>query len=62
MLIVGLVFFILITSLRGIAGFWTDFLWFDSLGLSDVFSGILGAQLTLAIASRRGSIPRGPTS
>jgi uncharacterized membrane protein (UPF0182 family) len=51
LLIVGLVvFFLLMTSLRGIAGFWTDFLWYDSLGLSDVFSGILGAQLTLVAA------------
>lgn len=50
-LVVGLVLlFFLATSLRGIAGFWTDFLWFDSLGLGDVFSGILGAQLTLVLA------------
>jgi uncharacterized membrane protein (UPF0182 family) len=39
--------FVLITSLRGIAGFWTDYLWFDSLGLSSVFSGVLGAKIAL---------------
>ncbi len=39
--------FVLITSLRGVAGFWTDYLWFDSLGLSSVFTGILGAKLAL---------------
>jgi uncharacterized protein len=48
-LVVGLVaLFILLTSLRGIAGFYTDYLWFDSLGLWGVRRGILGAQLSLA--------------
>ena len=47
-LIVGaVVLFILITSLRGIAGFYTDYLWFDSLGLSEVWTGVLGAKLSL---------------
>jgi len=41
------VLFLLVTSLRGIAGFWTDYLWFDSLGLSSVFSGVLGAKIAL---------------
>ncbi len=36
-------------SLRGIAGFWTDFLWFDSLGLSSVFTGVLGAKIALGV-------------
>lgn len=39
--------FFLITSLRGIAGFYTDYLWFDSLGYDDVFTGILGAKVSL---------------
>jgi hypothetical protein len=38
-----------ITSLRGIAGFYTDYLWFDSLGLSGVWRGILGAKAALAL-------------
>jgi uncharacterized membrane protein (UPF0182 family) len=42
------VLFLLLTSLRGIAGFYTDYLWFDSLGRSSVFSGVLGAKLALA--------------
>jgi uncharacterized protein len=47
-IVVALVAFLfLLTSLRGIAGFWTDYLWFESLGLSEVFAGVLGAQLTL---------------
>ncbi len=41
--------FLLITSLRGLAGFWTDYLWFDSLGLSSVFSGVLGAKIALGV-------------
>ncbi len=41
------VVFALFMSLRGLAGFWTDWLWFDSLGLGSVFSGILGAKIAL---------------
>ncbi|MBW8827021.1 MAG: UPF0182 family protein [Acidobacteria bacterium] len=40
--------FVLLTSLRGIAGFYTDLLWFDSLGHRGVFTGVLGAKATLA--------------
>src|SRR5215204_5285967 len=49
-LVVGGVFlFFLITSLRGIAGFYTDFLWFDSLDRSGVWRGVLGAKVALAV-------------
>jgi uncharacterized membrane protein (UPF0182 family) len=41
------VVFVLFLSLRGLAGFWTDWMWFDSLGLSSVFTGILGAKIAL---------------
>ena len=41
--------FVLLTSLRGIAGFYTDFLWFDSLGYRSVFTGVLGAKITLVV-------------
>ncbi|MGK2958547.1 MAG: UPF0182 family membrane protein [Acidimicrobiales bacterium] len=40
--------FILLTSLRGISGFYTDYLWFDSLGFKDVFTGVLSAKVALA--------------
>ena len=47
-LIVGVVvLFVLATSLRGIASFYTDYLWFESLDLSSVWRGVLGAQFTL---------------
>ncbi len=39
----------LLMSLRGIAGFYTDFLWFDSLGQDDVFKAVLGAQVVLVL-------------
>ena len=48
-IVVIAVAFLLITSLRGLAGFWTDYLWFDSLGLSSVFSGVLGAKIALGV-------------
>jgi uncharacterized membrane protein (UPF0182 family) len=48
-LIVGaVVLFFLITSLRGIASFYTDYLWYDSLGRSEVWRGVLGAKIALA--------------
>jgi uncharacterized membrane protein (UPF0182 family) len=49
-LVVGAVaLFFVITSLRGIAGFYTDYLWFDSLHLTGVWKGVLGAKLALAV-------------
>jgi len=50
LLIVGIILaFVLLTSLRGIAGFYTDYLWFDSLDQTGVWRGILGAKLSLAL-------------
>jgi uncharacterized protein len=40
---------VLFMSLRGIARFYTDFLWFDSLGLASVFTGVLGAKIALGV-------------
>ncbi len=39
--------FVLITSLRGIAGFYTDYLWFDSLGFASVWRDVLWAKFAL---------------
>jgi len=47
--VAAVVLFILFTSLRGVAGFYTDFLWFDNLGLSQVWRGILGAKIALGV-------------
>ncbi|MBW3580886.1 MAG: UPF0182 family protein [Actinobacteria bacterium] len=43
----GVIVFVLLTSLRGIAGFYTDYLWFDSLDFTGVFTGVLGAKVAL---------------
>ncbi|MCP3913796.1 MAG: UPF0182 family protein [Actinomycetia bacterium] len=42
-------FIIVVTSLRGIARFYTDYLWFDALDLTEVWSGVLGAKIWLAV-------------
>jgi hypothetical protein len=39
----------LLFSLRGLAGFYTDFLWFDSVGQSDTWRGLLGARIVPAL-------------
>jgi uncharacterized membrane protein (UPF0182 family) len=39
----------LVFSLGKIAGFYTDFLWFHQLGFTDVFTGLLGAKIFLAV-------------
>jgi len=46
-IVAAVVIFVLVTSLRGLAGFYTDYLWFDNLGLTQVFTGILGAKVAL---------------
>ena len=48
-IVVMVVVFLLAISVRGIAGFYTDYLWFQSLGLSGVWRGVLGAKLSLSI-------------
>jgi uncharacterized membrane protein (UPF0182 family) len=48
-ILVGLVvLFILLTSLRSLAGFYTDYLWFKELGFTSVFRGVLVVQVVLA--------------
>ena len=45
----GLAVFFLIVSLRGIAGFYTDYLWFDEVGLTGVWKSVLGAKIGLGV-------------
>lgn len=40
---------VLMLSLRGLAGFYTDYLWFDQLGYGDVFRSVLLAQVVLVV-------------
>jgi len=41
------VLFLLLTSLRGLAVFWTDFLWFQEVKFESVWRGVLGAKVFL---------------
>ncbi len=45
----ALVVLVLITSLRGLAGFYTTYLWFDSLGFSSVWATVLWARVGLGL-------------
>ena len=47
LLVAAAVLFVLFTSLRGVAGFYTDYLWFDSLDLTQVWSGVLWSKVFL---------------
>jgi hypothetical protein len=47
LLVSAVVLFVLFTSLRGVAGFYTDYLWFDSLDLTQVWTGVLWSKILL---------------
>ena len=48
LLIAGIVIFVMVLlSLRQIASFWTDWLFFDSVGYKSVFTGILWSRIAL---------------
>jgi uncharacterized membrane protein (UPF0182 family) len=49
LVVIGAVAFVVLTSLRGIAGFYTDYLWFDELDLTSVWRGILTAKVGLSV-------------
>jgi len=42
-------FVVLLFSLRGLAGFYTDYLWFDSLGQGSTWSSLLAARVAPAL-------------
>jgi uncharacterized membrane protein (UPF0182 family) len=48
-IVIAVILLFLITSLRGIAGFYTDYLWFKELGISSVWRGVLGAKALLSV-------------
>jgi uncharacterized membrane protein (UPF0182 family) len=49
-IVVGVVLLILLlTSLRSLAGFYTDYLWFKELHFTSVFRGVLVVQVVLAV-------------
>ena len=47
-IVVGLVLLLAI-SLKGLAGFYTDYLWFDALGFRSVFSTLLLVKVGLGL-------------
>lgn len=49
--VVALAVVILALSMRAIATFWTDFLWFDSIDLTSVWRRLLGAKVTLSVVT-----------
>jgi uncharacterized membrane protein (UPF0182 family) len=52
-LVVGAVFLVLLSA-RGVAGFYTDYLWFDSLGFTSVWSGLILTKAGLILAFSAG--------
>ncbi|MGH9155975.1 MAG: UPF0182 family protein [Acidimicrobiales bacterium] len=49
LLVVGVLLFTGVGSLRGIAHFYTTYLWFDELGYASVWRGVLGSKVLLAL-------------
>lgn len=49
-LVAIVVLILLLTSLRGLARFYTDYLWFHQVGFLSVFRGVLVTRILLAIA------------
>ena len=49
LVVLAVLLFFLFLSARGIAGFYTDYLWFDSLGQRSVFTRVLGAKFALGL-------------
>ena len=48
-LLAVVVVIVLITSLSGLARFWTDYLWFQSTDFTSVFRGVLLTKVLLAV-------------
>jgi uncharacterized membrane protein (UPF0182 family) len=48
MIVTVIVIIVVLFSLRGLAGFYTDYLWFDSVGLGDTWRGLLAARFVPA--------------
>jgi uncharacterized membrane protein (UPF0182 family) len=47
--LVAVALFLILVSLRGIAGFYTDYLWFDELHLTSVWRSVLGVKIALGL-------------
>src|SRR5262245_14258150 len=49
MIVTVVLIIVILFSLRGLAGFYTDYLWFDSVGLSDTWRELLAARFVPAL-------------
>ena len=49
LIVAAVVLIVVIASLRGIAGFWVDYLWFQSVGFTSVFRGVLLTKIVLSV-------------
>jgi uncharacterized membrane protein (UPF0182 family) len=49
LIIVAAIIFVFALSIRGLAGFYTDYLWFGELHLTSVFSGVLRTKFLLGL-------------
>ncbi len=46
---IAVALFLTLVSLRGIAGFYTDYLWFDELNFTSVWRSVLGVKIALGV-------------
>ncbi len=49
--VIGVILVVLLLSLRGLATFWTDYLWFDSVGFSSVWTTLVFSKVVLVLAA-----------
>ena len=49
LVLIAVALFFILVSLRGIAGFYTDYLWFDELKLTSVWRSVLGVKIALGV-------------
>ncbi|MGI8984499.1 MAG: UPF0182 family membrane protein [Acidimicrobiales bacterium] len=49
LVLIAVALFFVLVSLRGIAGFYTDYLWFDELSITSVWRSVLGTKIALGV-------------
>src|SRR3990170_5649218 len=49
--ILGVALVFLLLSLRGLATFWTDYLWFESIGFSSVWTTLVFSRVLLVLVA-----------
>ena len=49
--VLGVVLLFLLLSLRGLATFWTDYLWFESIGFSSVWTTLVFSRVVLVLVA-----------